>query len=471
MTYRRSRHCCFLRALPATLAVASAFALGVTPARAQQAPLLPSPPPVALASPPGPAAPVAATAKPVAPGKISVTTPKGGKYTLYTVLPAGRLGSLVDSGAGSYTVDKAAQSFAVLNAGTGTVALYPVAAGGAAKLTVAPADFTRVRFVKVTVASSGGASANRRGAAVSVTDAAGQTTEQPVSGAESEELLFEHIPVGRASVSAGWAEASGTRRRVAKTVFIAPVKNGGPFAVSLDLGPAVAAPVGGAAPGMGATGGAQFPTAAPLPDTPKNNSWIAGVVGMAALAALGFYGMRYAKGRGLTVQDGLQKLGVEMPQDAPGLNAAAGLKPVAPVAPPLPSLSDLPAAGPATRGGVGSAGVAASPPGATVTTGPPRLAGVGGPVAGETFPLDSQTPFTVGRDAANVLALAQDNTVSRRHARFAALPGGNGWSVTDDGSSNGVYVNGQRITAPQTLQPGDEIQVGGARFRFEGGAK
>ena len=45
-------------------------------------------------------------------------------------------------------------------------------------------------------------------------------------------------------------------------------------------------------------------------------------------------------------------------------------------------------------------------------------------------------------------------------------PGEGGFVIRDQGSSNGTFVNGARVTeAP--LRPGDEVSIGGTRFRFE----
>jgi pSer/pThr/pTyr-binding forkhead associated (FHA) protein len=63
------------------------------------------------------------------------------------------------------------------------------------------------------------------------------------------------------------------------------------------------------------------------------------------------------------------------------------------------------------------------------------------------------------------VALVGDPTTSRRHAVIVSQNGG--YLLRDEGSSNGTFVNDARITE-QLLHPGDEIQVGNNRFRFEG---
>jgi hypothetical protein len=58
-----------------------------------------------------------------------------------------------------------------------------------------------------------------------------------------------------------------------------------------------------------------------------------------------------------------------------------------------------------------------------------------------------------------------DSNVSRRHAEIRPA-GGDGWTITDLGSTNGVKVNGRQVsTAP--LKPGDEVVVGTVDVRFE----
>ena len=58
-----------------------------------------------------------------------------------------------------------------------------------------------------------------------------------------------------------------------------------------------------------------------------------------------------------------------------------------------------------------------------------------------------------------------DEFASARHARIDPRPDGV-W-VEDLGSTNGTFVNGERITSQRLLQPGDVLRVGETELRLE----
>jgi hypothetical protein len=66
------------------------------------------------------------------------------------------------------------------------------------------------------------------------------------------------------------------------------------------------------------------------------------------------------------------------------------------------------------------------------------------------------------RDAAVVL---DDPNVSRHHAEVR--PSGGSWIVNDLGSTNGIKINGRRVSGPQSLKHGDVIELGTSRVTFE----
>jgi len=79
---------------------------------------------------------------------------------------------------------------------------------------------------------------------------------------------------------------------------------------------------------------------------------------------------------------------------------------------------------------------------------------------GQSFPLGPTT--TIGRTAENSIALDKPE-VSRRHAQIVF--GEDGFSISDNSSGNGTYVNGDRITTHK-LRDGDRIQIGTHCFFF-----
>ena len=76
--------------------------------------------------------------------------------------------------------------------------------------------------------------------------------------------------------------------------------------------------------------------------------------------------------------------------------------------------------------------------------------------------------LTVGKGLENDICLGDDPTVSRLHAVLEQFPAG--WCVTDVGSSNGTYLNGERIWAQQRLRHGDEVRIGRIRLLFRNSA-
>ncbi len=81
----------------------------------------------------------------------------------------------------------------------------------------------------------------------------------------------------------------------------------------------------------------------------------------------------------------------------------------------------------------------------------------------ESFALGFE-PVSIGRHSDNTIILP-DVQVSRHHAEIV-MQGGR-WVISDLGSANGTYVNGQRIPGPQVLNHGDSIRLGQTQFRVE----
>jgi len=79
-----------------------------------------------------------------------------------------------------------------------------------------------------------------------------------------------------------------------------------------------------------------------------------------------------------------------------------------------------------------------------------------GPNPGTVFELARDVAM-VGRDVTNEIVLG-DPEISRQHARFTRTPAG--YVIEDLGSTNGTFVNGERLAAPRVLTPGDTIGLG-----------
>jgi hypothetical protein len=83
---------------------------------------------------------------------------------------------------------------------------------------------------------------------------------------------------------------------------------------------------------------------------------------------------------------------------------------------------------------------------------------------------DPARPLSIGRSVQTDVAVTWDAQVSRLHAQLECAAGE--WLVVDDGlSSNGTFVNGQRIAGRRRLVDGDLIRVGGTVMLFRGPAR
>ncbi len=74
-------------------------------------------------------------------------------------------------------------------------------------------------------------------------------------------------------------------------------------------------------------------------------------------------------------------------------------------------------------------------------------------------------PAVIGRSR-NADILLNDPGVSRRHARIEAWD--NACKIVDLNSSNGVFVNGQRISSAAIVNTGDILGLGNSRLKITG---
>jgi FHA domain len=75
------------------------------------------------------------------------------------------------------------------------------------------------------------------------------------------------------------------------------------------------------------------------------------------------------------------------------------------------------------------------------------------------------THVSVGRRQSADVALDWDEQVSRLHARFERID--DDWTVVDDGlSTNGTFVNGERLSGRRRLIDGDTLRFGATTMTF-----
>jgi pSer/pThr/pTyr-binding forkhead associated (FHA) protein len=96
--------------------------------------------------------------------------------------------------------------------------------------------------------------------------------------------------------------------------------------------------------------------------------------------------------------------------------------------------------------------------------GPALVVRSGGGRSGETFPVETDRT-TLGR-APECEVFLDDVTVSRKHA--VVTRGEDGYTIEDEGSLNGTYVNRRRVETAK-LEDGDEVQIGKYKLTFLAG--
>lgn len=143
-----------------------------------------------------------------------------------------------------------------------------------------------------------------------------------------------------------------------------------------------------------------------------------------------------------------------------------GRKPAPRPAPREPSKAAVvgqPGPPPRQRISGAGAGVAVAPSGPEPRASA-RLAVTEGAIAGTTVPLASSAVL-IGRGPMCTVVL-DDDYASTRHARV--FPQQGGWWVEDLGSTNGTYIDGERIAEPRELKPGVPVRIGQTVFELQG---
>jgi pSer/pThr/pTyr-binding forkhead associated (FHA) protein len=98
------------------------------------------------------------------------------------------------------------------------------------------------------------------------------------------------------------------------------------------------------------------------------------------------------------------------------------------------------------------------------SAGPSRLVVTEGPLRGTTLPLGASAVL-IGRAPACTLVLDDDYS-SSRHARLFAEDGQ--WYVEDLGSTNGTFLDDQKVTSPVAVRPGGRVRIGQSVLELQG---
>jgi pSer/pThr/pTyr-binding forkhead associated (FHA) protein len=93
-----------------------------------------------------------------------------------------------------------------------------------------------------------------------------------------------------------------------------------------------------------------------------------------------------------------------------------------------------------------------------------RLVVAAGPQAGQTVEIDRRVVVGRGEDCDLIL---DDEKASRRHCALSPNPDGTA-TLEDLGSSNGTFVDGERIGSPVVVRGGEEMRAGATLLRAEG---
>jgi len=362
-----------------------------------------------------------------------------------------------------------------------------------ASLSLATTDFNRVHRVRVQVTGAGEKPVAN--ASVTLTDSSGLALSKMIDTTSSGSAEFTDVPSGKGKVAVTAGGGKTTTKDVdvslargetvqaiavplpevtavveppAGTATTSPAAAGKPSEEKPATGPEGAG--AGKTPGSTETGttGSSAPPVAPAPTAqPSGGSGLGTLVGLILVFALLYWGYLQARNQGWTEDKVLARLGVQPVAPAPaGSIAGTPVPPSLPVDPnvcPFCGQRKDPATGTCACS-LDTAPVGVAPGGSPFagSGSGPRLVAVSGMAMGQIYPISSEA--TIGRDPTNSVPLSMDTTVSRRHAVIAAADGG--FAIRDQGSSNGTFVNGARVTeAP--LRPGDEVSIGGTRFRFE----
>jgi len=335
---------------------------------------------------------------------------------------------------------------------TGTVAMKLVSDLKDDSWTVEPGEYKLVRGAKVTVTTEKGPVAS---AQVELTIGS-EKRSALLSPSDKGVVKFNLLPEGDGVFTAKYKVAGADKSLDPQTFSIKPT-TGGWVDVKLDV-PDGADLVPTEPVAKPTDAAAKSGDTAEKPKEEKKETggpWsvigllVNMLIGLALVGGLGYVAWWYVKNNKDKVTEIMDKAGVPLNQNPADPTGAA------PVVPQTPKpIEKIVLSGADPGPAMATAGVT------SVAAKNPRLVKGDGTVVQLT-----DGSLQVGREAGLGISLTGESSVSRHHATLHA----SGGTVTliDEGSTNGTFLNGVKVTAPTVLQPGDAVQFGAVAFRYE----
>lgn len=313
---------------------------------------------------------------------------------------------------------------------------------------ISESDFQYVPVVSLKVVSEDGAPIES--GSVALTDGEGTVMHSILTPANGGTAAFNDVATGDIEVK---VDTAGIKKTIDGAFPIADKRDTPGFEKTIKVSGDVATLQIAANQGQSAK-----PAAKPEQQS-GGAGFLQAIVGFIILAMIIAVAYVILKSKGFDAKNALNKMGVQIPEDQKPesdsqQSAASAVDPN--VCQFCGQMKDA--------NGHCACTLAASAPSpfASAATGEPRLIGSQGTYSGSIFKINGSAE--IGREETNDVALPNDHTVSRKHATISSANGG--YSIRDEGSSNGTFVNGAKITE-QKLSAGDEVQIGGTKFRFE----
>jgi predicted component of type VI protein secretion system len=383
--------------------------------------------------------------------KLRIEFPSAGKRLVWVAAaaPSGELpetaeleGAAADFSPGSFGPN---DKLFVLDQTTGNLAVKPLSqVSGTLRLT--GADFSRIGRLRVRVEHAGKPVET---AAVTL-KSGGFSGASLLDRSSAGEASFFAVPAGQIQVSVQYKTEDGKSPDPIRQASEIRLGRSSPEPVIVVAIPEEVATLDAAA--SGGDGGGSTRAEGAASDRERGGfgsigEFFALLLAVAVAAAAVWFGLKWLKANQAQVQAKLQAAGVEVPgQNESANQTQAAMAPISSLPPEKIILAD--------------ASPDPSAPAVGSPAGQPRLVSADG----DELPLE-EGALEVGREAGLGLSLLGESTVSRRHAEIVRT--GGVVAVRDLGSTNGTFVNGVQVQGERELRPGDTVQFGAVKFRFQ----